>query len=97
MTSPLTSGEANVTNSLEMLLGKENSDITYLKKDQISDVLSKALSETYRNQPTDPVTFFAQQLLNHNKTLEYAYQVRLSQAHILADFNGRVPCEHHET
>jgi hypothetical protein len=74
-------------------LGKENSDITYLKKDQIIDVLSKALSETYRNQPTDPVTFFAQQLLNHNKTLEYAYQVTLSftQAHIYTRLQPKSP------
>ena len=48
-----------VTNSLDMLLGSEHPDITYLKKDSIADVLSKALTETYRNQPNDPVAFFA--------------------------------------
>jgi hypothetical protein len=67
--------DANVTNSLELLLGREHSDIGYLKKDKISNVLSKALSETFRLQPNDPVQFFANYLLNHNKTMELAYQV----------------------
>jgi hypothetical protein len=48
MTNAYTSGNANVSNSIDMLLGKEHSDISYLKKDKISGVLSKALSETYR-------------------------------------------------
>lgn len=71
----MTSDDANVTNSLELLLGKEHPDITYLKKDKISNVLSKALSQTFRLQPNDPVQFFASYLLNHNKTLDMAYQV----------------------
>ncbi len=75
MSSALTTGEANVTNSIELLLGKEHPDISYLKKDKIASVISKALSETYRLQPNDPVQFFSQYLLNHNKVLEYAYQV----------------------
>lgn len=73
MTNALTTADANVTNSVELLLGKEHADITYLKKDKISVVISKALSETYRLQPNDPVKFFAQYLLNHNKTVELAY------------------------
>jgi len=48
MTNALTTADANVTNSVELLLGKEHADITYLKKDKISVVISKALSETYR-------------------------------------------------
>lgn len=75
MSTALTTGDANVTNSIELLLGKEHADISYLKKDKISNVLSKALSETFRLQPNDPVQFFAQFLLNHNKTLELAYMV----------------------
>jgi hypothetical protein len=71
----MTSDDANVTNSLELLLGKEHPDITYLMKDKISNVLSKALSQTFRLQPNDPVQFFASYLLNHNKTLDMAYQV----------------------
>jgi hypothetical protein len=55
MSSALTTGEANVTNSIELLLGKEHPDISYLKKDKIASVISKALSETYRLQPNDPV------------------------------------------
>lgn len=48
MTHAYTTGYANVSHSLDMLLGKEHSDISYLKKEKISGVLSKALSETYR-------------------------------------------------
>jgi len=48
MSSALTTGEANVSNSIDILLGKEHNDITYLKKDKISNVISKALSETFR-------------------------------------------------
>jgi hypothetical protein len=54
--------------SQQPLLDKEHPDITYLKQDEIGLVLSKALSETYKVQPNDPVTFFAKFLLNHTKT-----------------------------
>lgn len=51
--------------SLEALLGKEHADITYLRQESISLVISKALSETYKHQPIDPVAFFSKYLLNH--------------------------------
>ncbi len=51
--------------SLEALLGTEHEQVKYLKQEQISLVLSKALSETYKHQPNDPVTFFSRYLLNH--------------------------------
>jgi hypothetical protein len=73
MSSPVTTGDASVTNSIELLLGREDADITYLKRENISNVLSKALSETYRQQPNDPVQFFAKFLLNHNKTREMVF------------------------
>jgi hypothetical protein len=82
MTNALTTGDANVTNSIELLLGKEHADISYLKKDKISSVLSKALSETYRLQPNDPVQFFASYLMNHNKTLELVYQNQANESKI---------------
>jgi uncharacterized ferredoxin-like protein len=35
-------------------------------------VISKALSETYKAQPNDPVDFFAKFLLNHSRTAKKA-------------------------
>lgn len=58
------SSDAHVSNSLELLLGREHADIFYLKKGDISNVLSQALAETYRVQPNDPVQFFSRYLLN---------------------------------
>ena len=58
------------------LLDKEHADITYLKQDEIGLVLSKALAETFKVQPNDPVSFFAKFLLNHSKTAKRAKQVR---------------------
>lgn len=55
----LTTAEASMQNSIELLLGREHQDISYLKKDRVSNVLAYALSETYRLQPNDPVKFFA--------------------------------------
>ncbi len=55
MSNAYTTANANVSNSIDLLLGKEHGDISYLKKEKISGVLSKALSETYRLQPNDPV------------------------------------------
>jgi hypothetical protein len=54
------------------ILDKEHADITYLKQDEIGLVLSKALSETFKVQPNDPVNFFAKFLLNHSKTAKRA-------------------------
>ena len=59
------------------LLDKEHPDITYLKQDEIGLVLSKALSETYKSQPRNPVEFFAKYLLNFSKTQKKAQMVRL--------------------
>lgn len=49
------------------ILDKEHPDITYLKQDEIGLTLSKALSETYKQKPNNPVEFFAKWLLNHTK------------------------------
>ena len=53
-------------------MDKEHADITYLKQDEIGLVLSKALAETYKVQPNDPVSFFAKFLLNHTRTAKKA-------------------------
>jgi hypothetical protein len=58
------------------ILDKEHGDISYLKQDEIGLVLSKALSETYKAQPNDPVDFFAKFLLNHSRTAKKAKEVR---------------------
>ena len=62
--------------SLEALLGKEHADITYLKQESIANVLSKALSETYKHQPNDPVAFFSKYLLNHVNVMSLHDKVR---------------------
>jgi Dpy-30 motif len=59
------------------ILDKEHGDITYLKQDEIGLVLSKALAETYKAQPNDPVDFFAKFLLNHTRTAKKARDVRI--------------------
>lgn len=59
------------------ILDKEHGDISYLKQDEIGLVLSKALSETYKAQPNDPVDFFAKFLLNHSRTAKKAKEVSL--------------------
>lgn len=51
--------------SLEALLSCEHPEIKFLKQEHISLVIARALSETYRHQPNDPVTFFAKNLLDH--------------------------------
>ena len=64
-----------MSNNLENLLGREHPDIKYLRQDKISLVLSKALSETFLEQPNDPIQFFAKYLLNHVETQSAATEV----------------------
>lgn len=54
---------------------KEHPDITYLKQDEIGLVLAKALKETYKVNPANPVDFFAKYLLNFAKTERKAKKV----------------------
>jgi len=42
----------------------EHPNITYLKDDKIGLILSKALSETAKKSPLNPIEFFAKYLLN---------------------------------
>jgi len=65
----ISTSDAHVANSIELLLGREHPDIFYLKRPEIAGVISKALSETYRLQPNDPVQFFSRFLLNHTKVV----------------------------
>ena len=63
-------------------MDKEHSDITYLKQDEIGLVISKALSETYKAQPNDPVNFFAKFLLNHSRTARKAKEEKDAEKHV---------------
>jgi len=62
--------------AIELLLGREHPDINYLKQENISLVLSKALAETYKAQPNDPVQYFSKYLLNHAKIQKITAKVR---------------------
>jgi hypothetical protein len=64
-----------VSNSFVELLGKEHPDITYLKDQSISLVLSKALAETFRAKPNDPKQYFAKYLLNYSAQKKSALKV----------------------
>ena len=64
-----------VSNAFMQLLGKEHADITYLKDEKISLVLSKALAETFRAKPNDPKQYFAKYLLNHSAQQKAAHKV----------------------
>ena len=68
--------------NLDQLLGREHPDIKYLRQDHISLVLSKALSETYLEQPNDPVQFFAKYLLNHVNQQKVSAMVSIDRCKI---------------
>jgi hypothetical protein len=58
--------------SASNILDKEHPDITYLKQDEIGLVLSKALAETYKVKPNNPIEFFSKWLVNYSKTTKKA-------------------------
>lgn len=45
-------------------------------------MISKALSETYKAQPNDPVDFFAKFLLNHSRTAKKAKEEKDAEKHV---------------
>ena len=51
-------------NQFANLLETPHADVAYLKQENISLVLSKALTETFKAQPLEPRKYFAQYLLN---------------------------------
>jgi hypothetical protein len=57
------------------LLEREHPETTYLKKDEIGLILSKALADTYRAQPSKPIEYFSKFLLNYSKRQKKAHQV----------------------
>ena len=50
---------------MEKLLDEPHADINYLKQQEISLVLSKALAETYKAKSLDPKLYFAKYLLSY--------------------------------
>ena len=53
-----------IRNRLQDLLEKPHPDVDYLKQHDISLVLSKGLSETFKAKPLEPKAYFAKYLLN---------------------------------
>lgn len=51
---------------------KEHPDISYYKQDEISLILSKGLASTVRDQPRNPVEYFATWLLEYDKVQKIA-------------------------
>jgi hypothetical protein len=47
------------------MLAKEHPDVTYMKQEEISLVLSRSLCQTYLTKPKDPIDFFAKTLLGY--------------------------------
>ena len=72
-------------NHLENLLSANHPDVKYLRQDHISLVLSRALSETYSEQPNDPVEYFAKFLLQQCQSKKVAEDVRIFKF-IITDF-----------
>ena len=50
------------------MLKREHPDVTYLKQDNIALMLSKCLSQTYMEKPSDPIEYFAKALLKQAHT-----------------------------
>ena len=46
---------------------KEHPDVTYFKKEDISLILSKGLATTCREQPRNPIEYFANWLMEYSK------------------------------
>ena len=52
-------------NKLAALLERPHPDVDYLKQQDISLVLSKALTDTFKAKPLEPKKYFAKYLLNY--------------------------------
>jgi hypothetical protein len=59
---------STATHLITEMLAKEHPDVTYMKQEGISLVLSKSLMQTYLTKPKDPIEFFAKTLLGHAHT-----------------------------
>ena len=66
-------------NHFEKLLADPHPDVDYLRQQDISLVLSKALADTFKAQPLEPKMYFAKYLLNYaaQKRQETAVSIQI--------------------
>jgi hypothetical protein len=64
------------THLITEMLSKEHPDVTYMKKEEISLVLSRSLSQTYLTKPKNPIEYFAKSLLAQANTKRARQAVR---------------------
>ena len=50
----------------------EHPDVSYFKKEEISLILSKGLAVTCRDQPRNPIEYFAEWLMQYDKVQKRA-------------------------
>ncbi len=53
----------------------EHPDISYLKNSELGSVVNRGLAELYKTQPKNPITFFANWLLNESRSVEIKNKV----------------------
>jgi hypothetical protein len=53
----------------------DHPDISYLKNSELSLVVNRGLAELYKVQPKNPITFFANWLLNESRSVEIKNKV----------------------
>ena len=57
-------------------------DSDYLKSEEIGGVIAKAMAHTYREQPKNPIDFFAKWLLNYSQVQKNQLLIEEKQLHI---------------
>ena len=60
----------NIIERLEnfKLENKDHPDIIYLKQSNIGGIINRGLSDLYKTQPKNPITFLANWLLNESRS-----------------------------
>jgi hypothetical protein len=53
----------------------DHPDITYLKNSELGLIVNRGLAELYKVQPKNPITFFANWLLNESRSVEIKNKV----------------------
>ena len=74
---------------LAALLETPHADVNYLKQHEISLVLSKALSDTFKAKPLEPKKYFAKYLLNYAAQKRKEKEVSVvDQLHVVETYDG---------
>ena len=74
-----------------MSKNKSHPDAQYLKQEIIGEVIAKGLAYTERTQPKNPVTFFANWLLNYsetNKSVQEEKQKQDDRSNLIEKYNS---------